>query len=73
MAKQFKLKTEKKLKKETEDFILAAQDPSISTQAYQSRILSNGADPNSRLCREKEETVDHILSACPTIVNTEYL
>ena len=47
------MKTKKKLKKETEDFTLAAPDPSISTQAYQSRILSNGADPNSRLCRER--------------------
>ena len=28
---------------------------------------------NYRLCAEKEETVDHIISACPTIVNTEYL
>ena len=61
------------LKGETEGFILAAQDQSISTRAYQSRILNNGADPNCELCTEKEETVDHIVSACPTIVNTEYL
>ena len=61
------------LKGETEGFILAAQDQSISTRVYQTRILKNGADPNCRLCTEKEETVDHIISACPTIVNTEYL
>ena len=61
------------LKGETEGFILAAQDQSISTRVYQTRIPKNGANPNCRLCPEKEETVDHIISACPTIVNTEYL
>ena len=63
------------LKRETEGFIFAAQDQSISTRAYESRILNNGADPNFRLCTEKKrkERVDLIVSACPTIVNTEYL
>ena len=54
------------LKIETEGFILAAQDQSISTRAYQSKILT---DPNCRLCtererereREREETADHIV------------
>ena len=58
--------------RETEGVILAAQDQSISTIAYQSRIV-NGADPNCRLCREREEAVDYVISSCPTIVNTEYL
>ena len=61
------------LKDETEGFILAAQNQSISTRVYQTRILKNGADRNCRLCAEKEETVDHIISACHTIFNTEYL
>ena len=43
------------LKGETESFILAAQDQSISTQAYQSRILNN--NPNCRLCREREDNM----------------
>ena len=62
------------LKGETEGVILAAQDQSISTRVYQSRILKNGADSNCRLCTEQEKTVDdHIISACPAIFNTEYL
>ena len=44
------------LKGETEGFILVAHDQSISTWAYQSRILNSGADPNFRLCREREST-----------------
>ena len=51
----------------------AVQDQSISTRAYQSKILNNGADPNCRLCTQREETVDHRVSECPIIVNTEYL
>ena len=47
------------LKGETEGFILAAQDQSISTGVYQTRILKNGTDPNCRPCTEQEETVDH--------------
>ena len=61
------------LKGETEGFLLAAQDQIISTRAYQSRILNNGIDPNWSLCTKREETVDHVVSACPTIVNNEYL
>ena len=45
----------------------------IASWVYQTRILKNGADPNCRLCTEQEETVDHIISACPTIANSEYL
>ena len=61
------------LKGETEGFMFAAHDQSVSTRAYQSGVLNNGADPNCRLCTHREEIVDHIVSACPTIVNTEYL
>ena len=38
------------------------------TPAYQSRILNNGSNPNCRLCTEREETVDPIVSVCPTIL-----
>ena len=41
------------LKEETEVFILAAQDQSIFTRAYQSRILNNGDDTDCRLCTDK--------------------
>ena len=59
------------LKGDIEGFILAAQDQSVSIPAYQSRILNNCTYPNCRLYTE--ETVDHIVSGCPTIVNTNYL
>ena len=40
---------------------------------YQAKILKNGTDLRCRLCTHSEETIDHMISGCPTIVNTEYL
>ena len=51
------------LKGECEDFILAVQDQNISTRAWQSRILNNGADTNYKLYTQSEETVDHAVLA----------
>ena len=42
------------LEGETEGFILAAQDQSISTWVYQTRILKNGADPTHNAGRNSK-------------------
>ena len=55
------------LKGETEGFILAARDQSLTTRLYQAKILKNGADPRCRLCTHSEGTIDHMISGCPTI------
>ena len=62
-----------RLKVETEGFILAAQDQSLASRMYQAKILKNGADPRCRLCTHSEETINHMISGCQTIVNTEHL
>ena len=51
-ARTHQLLNSSSLKGKTEGFILAAQDQSITTRVYQTRILKNGADPNCRLCTE---------------------
>ena len=61
------------LKKETERFILAAQDQCFPTRNYQANILHNGADPKCRLCDEKIETIDHITSGYSKLATTEYV
>ena len=61
------------LKGETEGFILATQGQSLTTRMCQAKILKNGADQRWRLSTHSEETIDHMISGCPTIVNTEYL
>src|SRR6185436_20098676 len=50
------------LKKETEGLILAAQE-----QAFRTRDSTK-----CRLCNTKDETVDHLLSACSKIAQTDY-
>ena len=61
------------LKGEIEGFILAAQYQSLATRVYQAKICKNGADPRCQLCTHSQETIDHMISGCKTIVNTEYL
>ena len=61
------------LKGESEGFILAALDQSLATRVYQAKILKSGADTRCQLCTHSEETIDHMILGCPTIVNIEYL
>ena len=45
----------------TEGMVMAAQDGVIHTKAYQVRVMKRGWDQE---CREQDETIGHILSAC---------
>ena len=61
------------LKKETEGLILAAQDQALTTNYIKHRIHKvPGTDPRCRLCHSKPETVDHIVSCCPKLSQSEY-
>ncbi|XP_062816932.1 uncharacterized protein LOC134293409 [Anolis carolinensis] len=60
------------LKKETEGLILAAQEQDIRTKAIQAKIEKSADDPKCRLCKETDETIDHILSCCKKIAQTDY-
>ena len=35
--------------------------------------MKNGADPRCRICIQYEETIDHLISGCPTLAPNEYL
>ena len=61
------------LKSETEGLIIAAQDQSLATKSYHHKIINNDSDPKCRMCREFEETIDHILSGCRVLAKTEYI
>ena len=61
------------LKGETEGFIIAAQDQSLTTRLYQSQIIKDGTDPKCRLCNQHNESIDHIVSSCPALAKQEYL
>lgn len=60
------------LKKETEGFLLAAQDQALRTNAIKAKIDKTTDNSKCRLCKEKDETVDHLVSACSKIAQTDY-
>lgn len=60
---------------ETEAFLCAIQDQVIDTKNYQKYITKNGqtTDDRCRKCYEKPETIQHIIGACSTLSQTDYL
>jgi hypothetical protein len=61
-----------RLKKETEGLLVAAQDQALRTNAIKVKIDHQAGSPLCRLCGEKEETVDHLVSSCGKIAQTDY-
>jgi len=61
------------IKGETESTIVAAQDQAINTNYFKNKILREGNGSKCRLCRQHEETVDHITSGCPILAKKDYL
>ena len=59
-------------KREIEGFLLAAQDQALRTKAIKAKIDKTIDANKYRLCKEKEETVDHLVSACSKIAQTDY-
>ena len=53
------------LKAETESEIVAAQDQELQIKYYAIKILNRETDNKCRLCQQFDETIDHIISACP--------
>jgi len=60
-------------KGETESTIVAAQDQAISTNYFKSKILKEEIESKCRLCKQYEETIDHLTSGCPILAKNEYL
>ena len=51
-----------KLQRETESLLIATQDNSIKTQNIKARIDKTQQNSKCRLCRDREETINHIIS-----------
>ena len=60
------------LKRETEALIIAAQDQAIRTNHIKETIDKSQIDATCRMCREKIETVSHIISGCSKLAQKEY-
>jgi len=61
------------LKAETESEMVAAQDQAIQTKYYAMNILNTETDSKCRLCQQFDETIDHIISACPILAKEQYI
>ena len=61
------------IKGETESTRVAAQDQAISTNYFKNKILKLEIESKFRLCKQREETIDHLTSGCPILAENEYL
>ena len=52
---------------------MAAQDQALNTKYYASNILHTETDRKYRLCQQHDETIDHIISACPILAREKYV
>ena len=52
---------------------MAAQDQALNTKYYATKILHTETDSKRRLCQQHNETVDHIISACPILAKEQYV
>ena len=60
------------LKRETESLILAAQEQAISTNAIKAYIDKSQEQSKCRMCGERDETVNHLVSECSKLAQREY-
>jgi len=52
---------------------VAAQDQALQTKYYATKILNRETDSKCRLCQQFDETIDHIISACPILAKQQYI
>jgi len=61
------------IKGETESTIVAAQDQAINTNYFKNKICKEEIESKCQLCKQHEETIDHLTSGCPILAKNEYL
>jgi hypothetical protein len=52
---------------------MAAQDQALNTTYYATKVLHIETDSKCRLCQQLDETIDHIISACPVLAKEQYV
>jgi len=60
------------LKVETESEMVAAHDQALRTKYHATKILNTETESKCRLCQQFDETIDHIISACPILAKEQY-
>jgi hypothetical protein len=52
---------------------VAAQGQAIITNYIKNKILKEEFETKCRLCKQDEETIDHLTSGCPILAKSKYL
>ena len=60
------------LKRETESLLIAAQDNAIRTNHIKARIDKTQQNSKCRLCGDRDETINDIISECSKLAQKEY-
>ena len=60
------------LKRETESLLIAAQDNAIRTNHIKARIDKTQQHSKCRLCSDRDETINHIISKCSKLAYRGY-
>ena len=58
---------------ETESLLMAAQNSAIITNHIKVRIEKTQQNRKCRLCGDRDETIDHIISECSKLAQKEYM
>ena len=61
------------VKGETGSTIVAAQDQAINTNYFKNNILKEEIESKCRLCKQHEETIEHLTSGCHILAKKEYI
>ena len=59
-------------KRETESLLIAALDNAIRTNHIKARIDKTQQNSKCRLCGDRDETINHIISECSKLAQREY-
>ena len=60
------------LKRETESLLIAARDNVVRTNHIKAKIDKTQQNSKCRLCGDREETINHIISECSKLAQKEY-
>ena len=61
------------IKEKTEITIVAAQNQAIRTNYLKNTIFKEEIDSKCQLCKQEEETIDHLTTGCPILVKNDFL
>ena len=60
------------LKRETKSLLIAAQNNAIRTNHIKARIDKTQQNSRCRLCGDRDEMINHIISECSKLIQKEY-